>query len=45
VVAASERIRRVLGWVPEHDDLDAIVDQALKWEARLPGQPVAMGAA
>src|SRR5207237_8447535 len=35
VVAASERIRKVLGWVPEHDTLDAIVRDALSWEERL----------
>ena len=35
VVAASERIRKTLGWVPEHDTLDAIVRDALGWEKRL----------
>ena len=35
IVAASTKIRRDLGWVPEHDDLDLIVRQALAWEARL----------
>ncbi len=35
IVAGSDRIRRQLGWVPEHDDLDRIVAQALAWEARL----------
>jgi UDP-glucose 4-epimerase len=35
VVAASERIRKALGWVPEHDRLDAIVRAALSWEERL----------
>jgi len=35
VVAASQRIRKVLGWVPEHDTLDAIVRDALSWEERL----------
>jgi UDP-glucose 4-epimerase len=35
VVAASQRIRKALGWVPEHDTLDAIVRDALSWEERL----------
>jgi UDP-glucose 4-epimerase len=37
VIAATERIRRLLGWVPQHDRLDAIVSQALRWEERLSG--------
>jgi UDP-glucose 4-epimerase len=37
IIAATERIRKVLGWVPQHDSLDAIVAQALRWEERLPG--------
>jgi len=35
VVAASERIRRTLAWVPEHATLDAIVRSALSWETGL----------
>lgn len=35
IVAASAKIRSQLGWVPEHDDLDRIVAQALAWEANL----------
>lgn len=35
IVAANERIRRTLGWTPQHDDLDEIVRQALEWEKRL----------
>lgn len=35
IVAASEKIRGALGWVPEHDDLDRIVAQALAWEAKV----------
>jgi UDP-glucose 4-epimerase len=35
IVAASDKIRGTLGWVPEHDDLDRIVAQALAWESRL----------
>ena len=37
VIAATERIRKLLGWVPQHDRLDAIVSQALRWEERLSG--------
>ncbi len=35
LVAATERIREVLGWRPKHDDLDYIVRTALDWERRL----------
>lgn len=35
IVASSEKIRTRLGWQPKHDDLDAIVGQALAWEDRL----------
>ncbi len=35
IVAASDRIRAELGWVPAHDDLDRIVTQALAWERHL----------
>ena len=35
IVAASAKIRDELGWVPEHDDLDRIVAQALAWETEL----------
>jgi UDP-glucose 4-epimerase len=35
IVAASDRIRAELGWVPAHDDLDRIVSQALAWERHL----------
>jgi UDP-glucose 4-epimerase len=46
VIAATERIRKLLGWVPQHDRLDAIVSQALRWEERLPaGEGRPMGAA
>lgn len=34
-VAAAERIARTLDWVPELDNLDAIVGHALAWERRL----------
>lgn len=35
IVAEAARIRERLGWQPRHDDLDAIVGQALAWEERL----------
>ncbi|RFB78709.1 UDP-glucose 4-epimerase GalE [Methylovirgula sp. 4M-Z18] len=34
-VAANDRIKAMLGWRAEHDDLDEIVAQALNWERRL----------
>jgi len=34
LVAKVDRIR-ALGWVPEYDDLEAIVHQALRWERKL----------
>ena len=35
IVAANARAKAELGWTPRHDDLDAIVAQALAWERRL----------
>jgi UDP-glucose 4-epimerase len=35
IVARADRIRAELGWVPQHDDLEAIVRQALDWEDAL----------
>jgi UDP-glucose 4-epimerase len=35
IVANSERARAELGWRPQRDDLDAIVADALSWEAAL----------
>jgi UDP-glucose 4-epimerase len=35
IVAGSAKIRQRLGWEPRHDDLDAIVRDALAWEAQL----------
>ena len=35
IVAASDKIRGQLGWTPEHDNLDLIVEHALAWEAHL----------
>ncbi|MFQ5783236.1 MAG: UDP-glucose 4-epimerase GalE [Alphaproteobacteria bacterium] len=38
LVANSKRIRSVLGWTPQHDDLETIVATALAWERKLAGQ-------
>lgn len=35
LVAAAERIRNVLGWKPQYDDLDFIVKTSLDWEYKL----------
>ena len=35
LTANSERIRQTLGWAPRHDDLDFIVETALRWERKL----------
>jgi UDP-glucose 4-epimerase len=37
-VASADRIRELLGWTPELDDLDTIVSHALAWERRLMAQ-------
>ncbi len=39
LVARAERIRSVLGWTPEHDDLRSIVQTQLAWEQRLQAEP------
>ena len=35
VVARTEKLAKLLGWKPQHADLDAIVQTALAWEKRL----------
>ena len=35
LVAGASRIGEVLGWAPQHDDLDHIVRTALEWERRI----------
>jgi UDP-glucose 4-epimerase len=35
LVAQAKRIREVLGWQPQHDDLEKIVSTALAWERKL----------
>ncbi len=39
LVARADRIRQTLGWIPRHDDLDAIVSSSLAWERRLAREP------
>lgn len=35
LIARADRIRKVLGWEPRHDDLDFIVKTSLDWERKL----------
>jgi UDP-glucose 4-epimerase len=35
LVAGADKARKVLGWKPEHDNLDYIVSSALSWERHL----------
>jgi UDP-glucose 4-epimerase len=39
LIARGDRIRAQLGWQPQLDDLDAIVDSALRWERKLQREP------
>lgn len=41
IIAKAEKIRAALGWTPRHDDLEAIVDQALRWERHLKTKNIA----
>ena len=38
VVANSDLARGELGWIPQRDDLDLIVNDALQWERLLTGK-------
>ena len=40
LIATANRIRDILGWQPQYDDLDVIVRTALNWERRLQQQPM-----
>ena len=40
LIAAADRIRQKLGWTPVHDDLEAIVRNALDWEQSLKSREV-----
>jgi UDP-glucose 4-epimerase len=35
IVAGADKVRKILGWQPRHDDLDFIVESALNWERHL----------
>jgi UDP-glucose 4-epimerase len=35
IVAASDRARAILGWMPQYDDLATIIAHALAWEQKL----------
>jgi UDP-glucose 4-epimerase len=35
IVAGADKAREILGWKPKYDDLDFIVDSALRWEQHL----------
>jgi UDP-glucose 4-epimerase len=39
LIAKAQRVREVLGWVPQHDDLEIIVRSQLAWEQRLQQEP------
>jgi UDP-glucose 4-epimerase len=44
-VAAADRIRSLLEWTPQLDDLGTIVRHALAWERRLMAKPAALATA
>ena len=39
IVARSDKIRALLGWQPQYDDLATIARDALEWELRLATLP------
>ncbi len=39
LIATADKIRQVLGWKPQHNDLDHIVATALQWERKLLDEP------
>jgi UDP-glucose 4-epimerase len=39
LIATADKIREVLGWKPQHNDLDHIVATALQWERKLLDEP------
>jgi UDP-glucose 4-epimerase len=39
LVARADAVRKLLGWVPQLDDLETIVKSALRWEEKLLQQP------
>lgn len=38
LVAATEKIHQILGWMPKYDDLDIIVQTSLDWERKIAAQ-------
>ena len=38
LVAVAKKIQSVLGWIPQHDDLDTIVRTSLDWERKIANQ-------
>jgi UDP-glucose 4-epimerase len=38
LIAIADQVRTVLGWAPQFDDLDAIVQTSLKWERKIAAQ-------
>jgi UDP-glucose 4-epimerase len=38
LVAVAKKIQSVLGWTPQHDDLDTIVRTSLDWERKIANQ-------
>ncbi len=38
LIAVANRVRDVLGWVPQFDDLDTIVRTSLEWERKIASQ-------
>ena len=38
LVAGTEKIHQILGWMPEFDDLDTIVKTSLDWERKIAAQ-------
>jgi UDP-glucose 4-epimerase len=37
LIASSEKIKRELGWQPQFQSLDAIIESAWKWHQKFPG--------
>ena len=35
LIASNDRIKNIMGWKPQYEDLDLIVKQALQWEMKL----------
>jgi UDP-glucose 4-epimerase len=39
LIAKAQKVREVLGWAPQYDDLEEIVRSQLEWERRLQKEP------